>query len=162
VNVRLRALERAQRYIGVGEDPPGSNDGLKVRAWLHEAGAPAPNPWCAAFDYSMKTAEGSQSVRKIQYPASVLSWVEAADAHGWRMPRPYRGDDVAYSWHGHDPHPNDHIGIVEKVLALPRPRLNGLSWKYWIRTVEGNTGDAVRRRWRWVDPHDVAFIRIPD
>lgn len=163
MNVRLDALARAQGNIGVAENPPGSNNGAKVRAWLAEAGANAPNPWCAAFDYSMKIAAGSTAVRKIRYPASVLSWVEAADANGWRMDRPYRGDDVAFSWHGHDPHPNDHIGIVEKILALPRSsRPVSFRGKWWIRTVEGNTGDAVRRRWHWVDPRDVAFIRVPE
>lgn len=160
--VRIRALARAQSFIGVGEVPPGSNNGAKVRWWLGEAKASAPNPWCAAFLYSMFLAVGSDAVKKIQYPASVLSWVEAADANGWRRSRPFKGMAVAYSWHGHDPHPDDHIGIVERVLALPRLRANGQSWRYWIRTCEGNTGDKVRRRWRWVDPQDVAFIEVPN
>jgi len=158
--VYIRALEEAKKRLGISEHPLGSNSGPEVNAWLHTAGADSPNPWCAAFLYSMFLVAGSKAVKLIQYPASVLSWVEAAEKNGWKRDRPFKGYGVAYSWHGHDPHPDDHIGIVEKVLALPRLRANGLAWKYWIRTVEGNTGDKVQRRWRWVDPKDVVFIRI--
>ncbi len=154
-------LEIARGSIGVVEEPRGSNDGPQIRAWLREAGVGVPAPWCAAFAYACALAAGSFAVRQVPYPASVLSWVETAQARGWTVKRPLRGDDVAYSWHGRDPHPGDHMGIVERVLALPRPRRGGLSWRYWIRTVEGNTGDAVRRRWRWVDPGSVCFIRLP-
>lgn len=159
MSVRLNALARAQRRIGVGEVPPGSNSGPLVSAWLKIAKASVPNPWCAAFCYSMFIEADSEAVKLVQYPASVLSWVERADAEKWRVPRPFKGDCVAYSWHGHDPHPGDHIGIVEKILALPWPR-NGK--RFWLRTVEGNSNDRVERRWRWVDPQSVAFIRIPD
>lgn len=159
MNVRLRALERAQRKVGVREVPMGSNRGPYVSKWLRAARADVPNPWCGAFLYSMFLEAESDAVKLIPYPAAVLSWVTTAAGHGWEVSRPFRGDAVAYSWHGADPDPDDHIGIVEKVLALPWPR-NG--HRYWIRTVEGNTGDAVRRRWRWVNPNSVAFIRIPD
>lgn len=163
MNVRLKALQHAQANIGVSEHPPGSNSGPSVDGWLRTAKASSPNPWCAAFAYSMKVAAGSKAAKKIRYPASVLSWVEAADKNGWRVQRPFRGDDVAYSWDGHDPSPDDHIGTVEKVLALPRSsRPVSLRGKWFIRVVEGNSNNRVERRWRWVDPLTVAFIRIPD
>ncbi len=157
---RQRALERAQHYIGVKETRP--NSGPHIDTWLHRAGVHYPAPWCGAFLYCVNQDSGLDAVTKIPYPAAVLSWVETANAHGWIVKRPLKGDEVAYSWHGHTPHPSDHIGKVEKVLALPRARRSGLSWMYWIRTVEGNTLDGrVARRWRWVDPNSVAFIRVP-
>lgn len=163
MNIRLKALARAQRYIGTSENPPGSNSGLLINRWLRIARAGTPNPWCAAFDYAMKIEVGSDAVKLIQFPAAVRSWVDAAFKYGWVVLRPFRGDDVAYSWHGPDPHPDDHIGIVERVLSLPKfDRPLSFRGKWWIRTVEGNTGDKVRRRWRWVDPSTVVFIRVPD
>jgi CHAP domain len=158
MNVRLKALANAQAQIGVTEVPVGSNRGPKITAWLKKAGVNQPAPWCAAFQYSMFLAAGSSAVTKIKYPAAVYYWDKAAGENAWRVKRPFKGDCVAFSWSGPNPDPSDHIGIVERVLALPWPRNRG---RFWLRTVEGNTGDAVRRRWRWVNPADVAFIRIP-
>jgi hypothetical protein len=89
---------------------------------------------------------------------NVAGWVDWARKRGYLQKRPFLGDLVAYSWDGATNTPNDHIGFVEKVLALPWPR-NGR--RYYIRTVEGNVSDAVKRKWRWVDPATVAFIRVP-
>lgn len=153
---RLRALKRAQHFIGVSEQPPGSNRGLSIDNWNRRAGAPLGTPWCAAFMFSMFDDVGCRL--DVPRPAAVASWADWAYQHGYHVARPFRGDVVAFSWEGPDPHPHDHIGIVERVLALPWPR-NG--HRFYLRTVEGNTGDAVRRRWRWVDPSTVLFIRVP-
>ena len=158
---RLRALAHAQKYIGVMERPPGSNSGPKIDKWLTDAGVPTSLPaaeksWCAAFVYGMFLEAGRKL--PISDPAGVYFWSKWADDTGARVARPFLGDLVAYSWGGPRHDPGDHIGFVEKVLALPWPR-NG--WRFYIRTVEGNTGDGVYRRWRWVDPSTVAFIRVP-
>ena len=160
--VRRRALDRARRYIGVAEEPPGSNSGPrtgpfkgKIDEWLTKAAAQPGEPWCAAFAYSMLLLVDVKL--PIQYPASVGSWIDWANEHGATVARPLYGDHVAYSWNGRTNHPNDHIGQVEKVLALPWPR-NG--HRFLIRTVEGNADDRVKRCWRWVDPLTVKFIRV--
>ncbi len=153
---RLLALNNARKWVGTGEHPPGSNHGPQVDRWQRRAAGATGFPWCACFLWCMFDDAGRKL--QIQFPASVLSWVETAvpGTPFHRVSRPLRGDVVAYSWDGHTPRPDDHIGIVEKVLALPRMGRK----RYWIKTVEGNTGDAVRRRWRWVDPRDVVFLRI--
>lgn len=154
--IRESAYRHARSYLGVTEHPPGSNLGPQVEKWQREATGTVGYPWCAAFMFSMFVDAGDRLGMK--YPASVSSWVEWAQAHGMIVQRPLRWDVVAYSWHGDTPVPGDHIGIVERVLALPWKR-NGK--RYRIRTIEGNTGDGVYRRWRWVDPGSVAFIRVP-
>jgi hypothetical protein len=155
---RLRALQHARSQLGVSEQPPGSNRGQQVDRWLRNTGVSPPAPWCAAFAYSMFVEAGGLPV-PLQGAASVLSWVNWAERNSYRVYRPFAGDLVAYEWHGETPHPDDHLGLVERVLALPWPRNRG---RYWLRTIEGNVDSAVRRKWRWVDPRSVAFIRVPD
>lgn len=48
---RRRIIARAQEYIGLTEDPPGSNDDPSrlIRTWLERCGAAPGDPWCAAF-----------------------------------------------------------------------------------------------------------------
>jgi len=41
----------AQRQIGISEDPPGSNRGPTVSAYLRSVSLAPGNPWCAAFVY---------------------------------------------------------------------------------------------------------------
>ena len=43
------ALGVARTQIGVREDPPGSNNGREVAAYLDAVGLPPGNAWCAAF-----------------------------------------------------------------------------------------------------------------
>ena len=38
-----------EKEIGVMEEPPGSNDGPRVREYLASAGIHDPEPWCASF-----------------------------------------------------------------------------------------------------------------
>ncbi len=44
-------LDVADRQIGIMEDPPGSNKGNEVNAYLASVGLPPGNFWCAAFIY---------------------------------------------------------------------------------------------------------------
>jgi hypothetical protein len=156
---RIRALEKAVTQIGVKEYPAGSNWGLQVSAYLRAAGVTFPAPWCAAFVTWCFKRVGYNT--GVLYPASVESWVQWAPRVGYAVHRPLRGDVVCYDW-GTD-NWYDHIGFVEKVLALrwSAGRFVGL-----VRTVEGNTsvgndsnGGQVMRRWRWI--HRAQFVRIP-
>lgn len=156
----MTSREQAYRYmvskLGVAETPGRPNRGPQIDAWIRAAGLEPPEPWCAALEFSAFLHAGLRL--PIAHPAAVGSWVDWARAGRHAVTRPFKYDLVTYSWHGATPHPEDHIGTIEKVLALPWPR-NGR--RYLIRTIEGNTGDAVRRRWRWVRPDTVVFIRVP-
>lgn len=87
--------------------------------------------------------------------ASVGNFEQWAVSTGLLIWRPFRADLVCYEWEADDwP---DHIGFVERVLAL---RWAGGRFTGWIRTIEGNADDAVRRKWRWVNA-PTRFVRIP-
>jgi len=45
------AIKVANGETGVKEDPPGSNNGPRIREYLHSVGLVAPKSWCAAFVY---------------------------------------------------------------------------------------------------------------
>lgn len=155
MDLRTRALKKAATHIGVTEHPLGSNHGVQVDQWQQRAAHITGIPWCACFVWCMFDDAGRKV--PVKYPASVASWIDWADANHTRVLRPRLADLVAFSWDGQTNHPNDHIGFVEKVLALPWPR-NG--WRFYLRTVEGNVSDGVYRKWRWTDPKTVAFIRV--
>ncbi len=157
---RLVALDYARKYVGVKETPPGSNDGPLIRKWLKAAGINRPAPWCMAFLHAMfKLADVT-----LGGGASVGFFEEWAVQHGELIVRrPFAGDVVCYRW-GSDDWP-DHIGIVEKVLAL---RWRGKEFAGLVRTIEGNTSPGVRgsqangggvyRRTRWINR--CKFVRI--
>ena len=146
-------LMHAASFIGVSEIAP--NRGPQIDKWEWRAQKIRGQPWCACYAWSMLDDIGIKL--PIQFPAAVGSWVDWAKANGRLRTRPFKGMAVSYSWGGSTPRPSDHIGFVEKVLALPH--LPGRS-RYWIKTIEGNSADAVKRNWRWVDPSTVAFIDV--
>lgn len=161
-SARLRALDHARQYIGVKEDPPGSNDGPEIRKWLKDAGINQPAPWCMAFLRAMFKKAGV----KLGGGASVGFFEEWAVQNGELIVRrPFAGDVVCYRFDA-DNWP-DHVGIVEKVLAL---RWRGKEFAGWVQTIEGNTssgvfgsqanGGGVYRRRRWISR--CKFVRVKD
>lgn len=159
---REKALAHAATFIGVKEHPPGSNHGTQIDVWQKRTNGITGYPWCAAFVYCM-FSDVNKKV-DVPGPALVENWVKWARQKGYEVLRPLKGDVICYDWE-----PNgwrDHIGFVEKVLALrwnKSKRFIG-----WVRTIEGNTaggndsnGGEVQRRWRWVNGAEV-FVRVPD
>jgi hypothetical protein len=172
--IGLRALSYAEAFVGVKEQPSGTNHGPsvwrnldkrgnKVKGgidfWCERAnGVAGGYPWCSAFaTYCFEWAG-----RKIgdARRASVGFFEEWGGQHGYVVKRPFRGDLVCYRFDS-DNWP-DHIGIVQKVLALP-----GGGKPFLIRTVEGNTsmtsndnGGKVMVRTRLA--YRCRFVRIPD
>lgn len=151
----LKALERAHKYVGVKENPPGSNHGVLIDQWQRRTNGVTGYPWCAAFAWCMFDDVGK--TLHFEKPALVEAWVN----HFPHVTRPYKGDVVCYDWDSNGW--SDHIGFVDKVLAL---RWKNGRFVGWIRTVEGNTssgndsnGGQVQIRWRWVNAKTV-FIRL--
>jgi hypothetical protein len=118
--------------VGQAEQPPGSNDSLRIAQYrAATAGAPGPGPWCAYFvSWAARQAgtplgdhgEGFGSVDAL------YAWAQrtgrAAPAGSGYTPKP--GDLIVF---------NQHIGIVENVLPDGQ-----------IQTIEGNSSDQVSRR----------------
>lgn len=168
-----RALDYGLLFVGVSEDPPGSNHGPMLRRqdkhgrwwtggidyWCRKAnGQPGGYPWCAAFATSCFAAVG-RTIGDARRAS--VGFLEAwGDARGYEVKRPFRGDLVCYRF-DRDDWP-DHIGIVDKVLALPRG-----GRPFLIRVLEGNTSYGnnanggrvmLRTRLAW----RCRFVRIPD
>ncbi|MBM4418817.1 MAG: CHAP domain-containing protein [Chloroflexi bacterium] len=171
---RVAAVERACTFVGLTEDPAGSNTGPRsgkwneqINRWQKATNGVTGYAWCAAMQNCMLLDVGVSVHRLgLDLPSYVPSWVKWARARGYDVRRPLRGDHVCFDWQQDGTH--DHIGIVDRVLALrwsKSGRFVGL-----IRTVEGNTsfgwkgsqsnGGCVARRWRWVNASTV-FIRVP-
>lgn len=147
--VRVKALERALHNRGVHETPPHSNRGPLIDLWNHEANGILGEPWCMSFVHGMYLPFGV----KLGGWAGVQNFLEWARAHGYPVVRPFRGDIVCFDWDSDRWY--DHVGIVDRVLSVGpggRP-------PYIVRTVEGNTGDAVRLRRR--AGVRMRFVRIP-
>lgn len=149
MTVRVDALERALRKVGAHETPPGSNRGPLIDVWNMDANGLVGEPWCMSFVHGMYLAEG----KHLGGWAGVQNFLQWATLHGYPVTRPFRGDIVCFDWNGDRWY--DHVGIVDRVLAVGpggRP-------PYVIRTVEGNTGDAVRIKRR--AGLRMRFVRVP-
>ncbi len=139
------------------EYPPGSNSGPRVREYQAATNLGGTGwPWCAAFVCWCYKQAG----KALPYPTASVGLFEAwAVKQGDMVKRPFRGDIVCYRFDA-DNWP-DHMGIVERVLALPR---FGKPWL--VRTIEGNTafgndanGGEVQRRTRY--HWRCSYVRIP-
>jgi hypothetical protein len=163
--VRLRALARAKRFVGVTEKPPGSNCGPQIDQWNLQAAGTTGVYWCCSFLHGV--------FRDVGYilpgGASVGILLTAARSKGWVVSRPLRGDLVCFEFGEGAYRYDDHIGIVERVLAV---RWANGTFTGWIQTIEGNTsaqgktgsqsnGGGVFRRRRWVRGIGATFVRVP-
>jgi hypothetical protein len=152
----------AKKYIGVREKPPGSNRGPLIDRWNKAAIGVLGVSWCASFVHGMYLECG----RNLPGGASVGNIGAWARSAGDLVQRPRRGDLVCFDWED-GARFADHIGFVERVLALSwgNGRFTG-----WIQTVEGNTssgvagnqsdGDGVYRRRRWIRGISAQFVRV--
>lgn len=150
--IKHAALKRAISQLGVTEHPPGSNDGPEIRRYRQSVGnGIPPGPWCMYFmhwcfaPYISLGGWGS-----VQF---FVDWVNKHPADRVsEVARPFKGDICCYDWDSNGWH--DHVGIVERVLAL---RWRDKVFAGWVRCVEGNTslgddsnGGRVMRRTRWI------------
>lgn len=163
------ALAHAKRYIGVKENPAGSNSdrgtgrtgtGPLIDRWCHAANGQYGYPWCAAFLCAMFAAAG----RPIgDFRRASVGFLEHwSGQRGWLVTRPLRGDLICYRFDRDDW--ADHVGIIDRVLAV---RWKGRAFTGLVRTVEGNTsagndanGGQVQVRYRWLNGR-CRFIRVP-
>lgn len=129
----------ARKYIGLHEEPWGSNDGYWVRKFQSATGAYRA-PWCVSFlQFCIKTRLGYTIADDT---AGVFYLVNWARRNGCLRAVAQPGDLVAFLWGA------GHIGIVESVRAD------------YIGTIEGNSSNQVRERRRPVHGN-YAFIQVP-
>lgn len=119
---RRNIITEAQQYIGLTEDPVGSNSdpGGFIRGWLARCFARAGDPWCAAFASYCLSAGLATQVREA-----------SAQRLGKRFPPtslPVVGD---LFWYPTGP-VRGHVGLVLGVAP------------HEVMTLEGNCDNAVR------------------
>lgn len=166
-SIRARALGHALTFVGTTEYPAGSNRGPKIDKWNMDACGQVGVYWCCSFIHGCFKLAGFD----LPGGASVGNLLAAAKQNGWLVSRPRKGDLACFEFGEGAYAFDDHIGIVEKVLAL---RWNGGTFAGWIATVEGNTsaqanltdsqsnGGGVFRRTRWIrTPIGAKFVRVP-
>ena len=134
----LKALAQARRFLGVAEQPPGSNR-TQFGRWFGADG----EPWCAMFlSYCFKVGAGivlcggldgaGVTANGCAYVPTLERWLRETGQWVAGAPRP--GDIAVFDWDGGEP---DHAGIVERRLEDGR-----------FVSIEGNTDGCVARRTR--------------
>ena len=121
-----KALDVATRYIGVSEDPPGSNK-VMFSAWYGMIG-----PWCAMFvTYCFVKSDSKSFVKGSKYAYCPYILADAkASRNGLRIiptTSARTGDIVLFDWNKDGT--ADHVGIVN---VAPNKRKT-------FTSVEGNT-----------------------
>lgn len=134
-----RVATTAERYVGVRENPLGSNRGNPYPdRWQRPWGLGYGWPWCGAFAAAMYTTAGVDD-EKIAHPSTAEIYRRAKSARAI-ITRPIPGAMILW--------PGKHVGIVVRDLG------GGV-----CLTVEGNSGDSVAYRRRAYGPGSgVVFV----
>lgn len=112
----------------------GYHEGSGNRNMFSSAFGRPPEPWCADFvSYLARKAGLSLNTASAQGVANHLQ--SKGTWKGRNNPQP--GDAVTFRWDGSGGWA-DHVGIVERVYQQ-----NGHTY---VQTIEGNSGDQVRRK----------------
>lgn len=157
-------LEAAQYFIGLEENPQYSNYFTDPRGYemLHLSGFGGGCSWCAIFVSACAEMAGVGNIVIAKEAGAgwiqertVLDyggeWIEGPYMNGGNPVTPIPGDIITFAnedYHGYG-HAT-HVGIVEKVE-------DGI-----VHTIEGNTGDACRRREYELDCGRINMYVRPD
>lgn len=105
-----RFVELATKYVGVTEEPLGSNRGTRIDKWNTAVGVPVGSFWCASFVSAVvRDFQKSGIDFPLQQSASCDVWLKQAKAKSMISDTPSTGALFLIC-----PWPNDatHIGIV--------------------------------------------------
>ena len=152
ITARERAVQVALKEAADHVREEGTNTGRRVREYQAADGyKPSPDTgyaWCASF-VNWCFRQAGRPLLELDLQASVGFLERAARERGWLTTRPLRGDIFCVRYEG-DSWP-DHTGLVI-----------GVNPDGSLRTVEGNTSDAVLLR---VRPREYTqrctYIRVP-
>ena len=134
-----RYVDAASRWLGLVENPKGSNKGGPIMDWTRYAGYSSPQPWCGIFVKAMASSKfgiGWANMESVThgYTGTI---VDRAKAKGWLRKG---GASVPTGSLFVKGGPTGHVGIVLEAGTTT------------FRTVEGNVNDGVRSYTRsWAD-----------
>jgi hypothetical protein len=129
-NAGRAALALAQGEVGQAEQPPGSNDSVRIAQYRRATAGSGVGPWCAYFVSWAARQAGAplgESGQGFGGVADVAAWGQRTGRSLPAGSTPQPGDLIVWG--------SRHIGIVESVGA------DGA-----VHTVEGNSSDRVSRR----------------
>ena len=149
-------LAKARSYIGVKENPAGSNKTV-FGDWYGMNG----QPWCAMFvtycdQLSGRKSQAFKQGSRYAYVPYVLTDAQngAHGLHGTSSPKP--GDLVIYNWDGNEP---DHIGIFEGWVSGSKTQFTAIEGN---TSVDNNSnGGQTMRRTRTAN-NQVTFVRVAE
>jgi peptidoglycan hydrolase-like protein with peptidoglycan-binding domain len=131
-----RILNEARKHLGFREGPNNETPFSRFFGRRNE-------PWCADFVSYCSTKAGVPLNQ-----ASVDNLMAQLKREGkFHANNPKPGDVVIFDWNRNDRDPSEHTGLVEKVYTQ-----NG---KTFVQTIEGNSGDMVRRRTYALGHHQI-------
>jgi len=139
-------VTEAQAWVGVQENPPGSNSGPRINDWLTRVHMPRGNPWCAAFAWCMlDDALARLGLPNQLEPTASTHWLiqRAKNAGAW-TDKPGVG----------------FIGGIDKgagrghaiIVCEVDPD------NQTLRTIEGNEGNKVTIRSRRIDEITLGYL----
>lgn len=125
-------LAVARSYIGVTEDPPGSNKVLFNTAYYGREVSGSDYPWCMVFQwYIFRDAGASALFFGGEKTASCGALMRYAKSTGRWLPGNFKpGDLIIWDFEEDGNVDTDHVGICESVDGN------------YITTIDGNTGTA--------------------
>ncbi|MFT3712415.1 MAG: peptidoglycan-binding protein [Archangium sp.] len=129
-----RPSTKAQKLLAEARKHLGFHEGAGNRNPFSKALGRPPEAWCADFvSYCAKKAGLHINTASAQGVADAIK-----KQGGWKgRSNPQPGDAVTFRWDGSHGWA-DHVGMVEKVFKR--------GGKTYIQTIEGNSGDRVRRK----------------
>jgi cell wall-associated NlpC family hydrolase len=128
------ASSKVQKLLAEARSHLGFHEGYgNKNPFSHALGRPA-EAWCADFvSYCAKKAGLHLNTASAQGVANIIK----SQGHWKGRNNPQPGDAVTFRWDGSHGWA-DHVGIVEKTFHK-----NG---RLYVQTIEGNSGDQVRRK----------------
>lgn len=137
--VEERAIAEAERFVGLTEQPPGSNC---QQFSLEQYGVRCPGGgWCCSFSSHVTIAGGyvfdhgaTYGARGFSFTDSARDWAKVEGLWRDRSWRAAPGDWIIFDWNGDGR--TDHVEVNEHDDG------------HWFATVGGNTGNAVMHRAR--------------
>jgi hypothetical protein len=101
------------KRVGMGERPPGSNNGPEIAVWgRNSIGVAGGFAWCQTFANAVLVAGGGQQL-KSAYTVAVVQWAREGK-FGLRVVRTSdrrEGDFVYFKWPGVSRDFCDHVGV---------------------------------------------------
>ncbi len=138
---RNKVLDTARRWLGFREGAGNKNPFSKYFGR-------GPEAWCADFVSYCYTKAG----KKLNDPWTPSLLQTLKNNGTWNRNNPKPGDIIMFDWNPGSGRLAEHTGLVEKVY-----RSGG---KTWVQTIEGNSGDMVRRNRYAVGDPRISFGTI--